>query len=192
MMNARNIVMQISSYKPEDGAAFARRITPFLMQDECENSLILGLAGALTEPAQSNALPPLLLSIESENQIVGVAVQTRPIAFAVTRLPSAAINPLVNHLAAINWSSQGVVGPAETAEHLANAWATHSSKTVRLDISLRVFQLAAVTPPAPTPGKMIVASQNHLDLLTQWHEELSNFIGQPDDNPRLSCAAGHR
>jgi len=175
--------MRIISYNPSSADQFIQRIRLFLMQNECENCFMLGLSQSLTTETYEG-LTPLLLCIESGDHIAGVAVQTRPNALAVTRMPAAAISAVIHHLGESNWTSRGFVGPDETVDILADQWASRSGKTKRLVVNLRVYQLTAVTPAKPASGKLITANQTHLDLLTQWHDEFSNFIAMPVPNPR--------
>jgi hypothetical protein len=181
--------MQVVATRHEDAIAFADRVRPFLMERECENCLMLGLLGTLARAGPPSPGPlPLLLRIESQGRVVvGAAVQTRPIALAVTRLPDGAAEVLVNHVETSNWPGQGFTGPVETVDAMADLWARRSGKTKRLHVSLRVFELTAVTPPAPAPGRMIPASIEHLDAITPWHEDFVRSVGECDDNPRQAA-----
>ena len=179
--------MRFVADRHEDAIAFADRVRPFLMERECENCLMLGLLGALASRAgpPSPGPLPLLLAIESRGRVVeGAAVQTQPIAMAVTRLPDGAAEVLVNHLETSNWPGHGFTGPAEAVDRLAELWARRSAKAKRLRVSLRVFELTAVIPPPPAPGRMIPASLEHLDMITPWHEDFVRSVGECDDNPR--------
>lgn len=157
-----------------------------MIERECENCFTLGLIGtpgALVATPNSPS-PPTMLTLKSGGAVVGVAVQTRPIAIAVTRLPNGAPEVLVDHLARSNWPGRGFTAPLETADRLADLWAARSGQAMRERAALRVFQLTEVVPPRPAAGRMVRAAPAHLDVLAEWHDAFNRFIGQPADDPR--------
>src|SRR5947199_10866062 len=113
--------MHILVAKHEDGLHFGDRVRPLLMEHECENCFILGVIGtfALTGTPRPPEPAPLLVSIEADGAVVGVAVQTRPIAMVLTRLPIGADEALVEQLAAWDWPGRGFTGPVGTVDALA-------------------------------------------------------------------------
>jgi len=139
-------------------------------------------------PPPAAGLLPLWLTIESDGEVIGVAAQTRRIACAVTRLPAEALAPLANFLHDLDWPGRGFVGPVEAVDPLADLWMQRSSRPKRLQVSLRLFKLTAVVPPAPAPGQMIPARNEQRDLIARWHEGFARSIGEPDANPRQSAA----
>jgi GNAT superfamily N-acetyltransferase len=178
--------MPIVVIRHEDHARFAERAQPFLMRDECAHCFILGLISS-SDPHSTFPLPSpgrLWMTLESDGEVIGAAAQTRPIALAVTPLPADALDPLTRELASLNWPGRGFVGPVEAVDPLADLWAKRSGRPKRVHVSLRLFALTAVVPPAPASGRMIPAPIAQLDLIARWHEEFARSIGEPVEDPR--------
>src|SRR5258707_11329297 len=97
--------MRVIADNPADGEAFADRVRAFLMQNESENCFILGVLGARLAQAGKRQDPRLLLRIESDNQLIGVALQApRRNHLAITQLPAGAAESLPPHLAESKWN----------------------------------------------------------------------------------------
>jgi GNAT superfamily N-acetyltransferase len=180
--------MPIVIVRHEDHVRFGGRARPFLMREECANCFILGL---LAPPDPRAAAPTplpspgtLWMTLESDGEVIGAATQTRPIALAVTRLPTDALDPLARTLADLDWPGRGFVGPVEAVDPLASLWAERSGWPMRQRVSLRLFALTDVVPPPPVAGRMIEAPLDQLDLIARWHDEFMLSIGEPVDDPR--------
>src|SRR5215510_4913212 len=91
-------------------AAFLARVGAHLNQSPIENNLLIGIASSL-EPA--GGAEPLLLRVESEEDIELVAVQTLPRPIVLSRGNGMATHRLAEHLAAVRASIAGVLGPRE-------------------------------------------------------------------------------
>jgi predicted GNAT family acetyltransferase len=170
----------------EDHARFAERARLFLMRDECGHCFILGMISAPDTHAASTLPRPgrLWMTLESDGEVIGAAAQTRPIALAVTRLPADALESLAGVLANLNWPGRGFIGPVEAVDPLADLWARRSGRLMRVHVSLRLFALTAVVPPAPASGRMIPAPLEQLDLIARWHDEFTRSVGEPVEDPR--------
>lgn len=169
-----------------DLPAFTAHVTPWLMQRECENCFQLGTlaAPAIQEPGASTGLLPLLFSVESEGSIRGVGLQVQAFAFSIARIPLQAVEPLAQTLVELNWPPTGLVGPVEVSDALSARLCELRGWTRRVHLSLRVFQLTSVMPPRPVSGRMIRATSDHLDVLTEWIDAYGRELQEPHDDPR--------
>jgi predicted GNAT family acetyltransferase len=171
--------MRLSIYSPDEARAFADRATPFLCEREVENSLMLGLLA--TAAAGADARRYL---IEDGDRLLAVALQTRPIAMVVTRLPPAGVDLIAKELARENWAGQGFSGPVEAVDALADAWlARQPEARTRCRTALRLFQITEVIDPPAAPGEMILATGEHLEVLADWHRAFGAAINEPVDDP---------
>jgi predicted GNAT family acetyltransferase len=160
-------------------AAFADRVTPFLVRREAENNLILG---RLSEFAGGYAtLPPgtLLVSVDAGGDAdeartaepVAAAVMVPPNPLVMTRASAGAIAALVRRLSQDGTDLPGVVGPDTTAWAFATAWTTEMGVTRGSEIALGLFQLTQlVDPPAPAPGSFRPAVGADVEALVPWAE----------------------
>jgi GNAT superfamily N-acetyltransferase len=171
--------MRLSVYPPDDAQAFADRATPFLCEREVENCLMLGL---LATPAPAADARRYL--IDDGDRLVAAAVQTRPLAMVVTRLPPGGIDVIAEQLAKTNWAGQGFSGPLEAVDALAAAWlARRADARTRCRTALRLFQITKVIDPPAAAGEMIPAAAEHLEVLAEWHRAFHVAINEPVDDP---------
>lgn len=172
-----------------DPRVFADRARSFLIQRECEHCGLIGVADALADHSLPLGSDPLRLmfTVEDSGNVVGVAAQTRPSALMISGMAPNAAYALAQKLFEIEWPGQGCNGPAESANVLADRWCAVSGQNAILHVSRRVFQLTQVMPPAPAPGKMIVAALEHLPLINRWRDEFARAVGEPIIDPNRSA-----
>jgi uncharacterized protein len=160
-------------------AAFADRVTPFLVRREAENNLILG---RLSEFAAGHPpLPPgtLLVTVEGgsdtdgarTDEAVAAAVMVPPNPLVMTRASAGAIEVLAGRLSRDGTNLAGVVAPDTTARAFATAWTTATGVTHGSETALGLFQLTRlVAPPAPAPGSFRPAVGADVEALVPWAE----------------------
>jgi uncharacterized protein len=140
---------------------------------------------ALSKEAQAGAPSDvLMLTIEEGGVVVGVAIQNPSRPMLVSRLSTPAIDALVQKLVDIQWEGNAFKGPCDTTDALASPWCEQTGKVKRSTMALRVFELTAVISPRPAPGRLVVATADHLDSLTAWRRAFAEAIGEPEPDPR--------
>ena len=83
----------------------------WLYQSEAEHTLILGIARKLAQSTDAFEPPVYLATVKEDERIVGCAFRTPPYKFGMTRLPAAAIPPLVEDVAKVYESLPAAMGP---------------------------------------------------------------------------------
>lgn len=149
--------------------AFLAEAQGFLLRDEAENHLVLGIAGEL---AAAPAFEGLWLATAGEaGETVACALQTPPHQVIVTRAPAAAVDALVDELTAWGVEVPGVVGPVETASRFARLWSRRTGREALVGTHQRIYRLDAVDPGLePCPGRLLQAGENDLERVTEWIE----------------------
>jgi len=157
--------MLITTY--EDPDDFLQKTRSVLEQDEISNGLLLGVvSGLIKSPTDF-----YLATVEDEDCLLVAACMTPPlkiILYSHDANDEAAFAALALHLMQEDWLIPGVVGPTFVSENFAKIWAKLSGQSYHVSMRQRVFQLNKVIPPTRVPGRLRVATENDLDLITCW------------------------
>jgi len=166
-----------------DARAFSDCVLATLLRHECENCTIIGIIARLVEgksPTRSGEpTVPMLLSIESENRVVGAAVQTPPHALLATSLSSSEVNALVSDLHRRGWKTGEFVATVPTAGLLAERWSVITGTKLNRVRALRVFRLDQVMDPPTVPGALRVAAADDLEWLAECAAAFARDINEP-------------
>ena len=159
-----------------DASSFLKRAQGFLVRDEAENVLMLGLASSGPEDA-------LLVTVERDRDVVMAALQSGW-NLVLSRGCARAVEALLEGLIADGVSLPGVTGPVEAAGRFSELWCSRTGQDARLHMSLRVHQLTEVVPPARPSGAFRQAAASDLPLLAEWNDPFT--VEARLDDPRPS------
>lgn len=150
----------------DDPSAFARVAQPFLLRDEAENNLMLGLIGQIVDGAFNDFW---LASIEDENGVVGCAIQVPPQWILLTRTPATGLSVLASELVARNPKAAGVIGPVSACEVFAETWCWETRASSRPRLSQGIFRLEQVIPPSrQASGRLRSVTPADEDQIVRW------------------------
>ncbi len=174
-----------SVHRLDDAGGFLARGRDWLLRDEAEHNLLLGIADQLRTGRHSYEEPIFLATIEGSEGVAGAAFRTPPFKLGLTRMPRAAIPPLVEEVAALYPTIPAVMGPTSTARPFARRWSARLGVGFEVGMRMRIFQMDRVVPPArPAPGDMRPATTSDLELATAWTRgftaDVGQMAGQPD------------
>jgi predicted GNAT family acetyltransferase len=160
---------------------------------EAENCTHIGLAMRIAEkgytPISVDELEhPLLLTVQDDDRVELVAVQTHTTKMLVTRGSDEAMHCLAVGLTARHWTGQSIFCPAACAAAFVERYTVLSGRPVRLARRLRTFQLTGVTPPAFAPGSMRLCTPSDREILARFQGEFSAEIGEPSAEDDLRRA----
>ena len=158
----REEIRDLAVERHPDAGVFLERAQGFLIRDEAENVLMLGLASGRPEDA-------LLLTVERKRELVMVALQSGR-NLIVSRGHASAVEALVNHLTANGIALPGVTGPVEAAGRFSDLWCARKGQGARLHMSMRVYQVTEVVPPDRPSGVFRQAAASDVSLLAEWSE----------------------
>jgi GNAT superfamily N-acetyltransferase len=142
---------------------------------------MLGIAiGAKGRPA-AGAQPPYWATVRSAAQIVGCACRTPPYRLVLSRLPTAAIDALVDDVSAVYGALNGVHGPSSEAEAFAGAWAARHGGSSSVSFRMRLHALTQVTGPSRiAAGELRRAGVADTALVRRWIGEYVRDTGIDD------------
>ncbi|REF37108.1 FR47-like protein [Thermasporomyces composti] len=152
-----------------DPGEFWATTADFLLTDPVLNNVILvnvdaRRSGTITDPAPASYLTVR----DGSGAVVGAAMRTPPYPVYVSRLPAAAIEPVLDALLEACPDAAGLTGTVAEADALAPAWGRRTGRPVEVEMDGRIYRLDEVTPPARVSGTMRRAGPADLDLLLAW------------------------
>ena len=164
-----------------DIATFCCAVEPFLLAQEAKYNLIVGLLTEIRSRGWEGRYPgpPMMVAVEHDGRVVGVATRTPPHGLLVTEMPNEAIVPLARWVQTQLTALPFVQAPVATAKDFANAWAQVTGQKMQLRHSLGIHRLNEVRPVNTVRGAMRVANEADLDLLASWIEGFNHDIGHP-------------
>ncbi len=158
--------MQVRRFS--DARAYLDRAGPWLLRDEAEHGLFLGVGTALLGPHRFDR-PVYLATLEEAGRVVGCAFRTPPFHPALTRLPLEAVPALVEDVARVYERLPGVQGPESEAWRFAEHWCALNGCTSAVGFTLLLHVLRRVQPPAhPAPGLLRPAIEPDLRRVRAW------------------------
>lgn len=169
-----------------DVEAFLEAAESWLLQAEAENNLPLGLALNWRDrpPASS---PLYWATVHDQNRVVGCACRTPPHSLVVSRVPAAAIAPLVDDVGRVYSSLDGVTGPTADAEGFARTWVARHGGSATTRFRMRIHELTSVSFPASlAAGFLRKATEADLPLAREWVDEYERDVGLPIAVPDMA------
>lgn len=167
-----------------DLQTFADQVRPFLLQDEADNNVMLGMLhrrlSALRKGQQLDKNePPLFCSVVGNGEVIGAASQTPPYSLNLTRMPSAAIDAVVYALAERAVHLYGAHGHSEISGTFAAAWIARRGVVITRRKPLLFYKLCALLSPEATAGHAHLATQDDVDLLRNWERAFADELDLP-------------
>jgi predicted GNAT family acetyltransferase len=156
----------------QNAAEFLLKTQDFLEENEAANNLMLGVCFRLKRFPDRIKTTPYFITVSTEDELILAAVRTPPhnlIIYGKRRDYAQAFETLAQNLLASHEPLPGVLGPSQIAKTFAETWASVSGAKYRPGMSQRIFELRQVIPPQQSPpGQMRLATQDEVDLVTQW------------------------
>jgi uncharacterized protein len=157
---------------------FLERAESWLLRNEAEHNLVLGIAAQLTKSPVPAAY---LTTIEHDNDIAGCAFRTPPYKLSVTRMPVGAAEALAEDVAQVFDDIPAVLGPEAVAAIVAEKIAERQGKRAAPGMRQRIYELRRVVPPPRLPpGRLRLAQPADAQILNEW---LEAFALETDHGP---------
>src|SRR6266487_155263 len=152
---------------------FVQRTRPTLEQHEVANSLILGITLGLANALVERDAAFYLATVEDEEGTLLVAACMTPphniVLFSNnSSRDDEALALLIQNLQDNNWSVPGAIGVGQVADNFAKIWSRRSGQRYKEGMRQRIFELSQLIPPRRVEGALRVATENDLELITEW------------------------
>lgn len=171
--------MKLTTY--HDASEFLASVQSWLAARESVNSLTLGLAARLQADPNYYPSQPLFKSVEDESGLALVALMTPPHNLILTSEREnilLAVKALAGHLTDEGWILPGVFGPSQLAREFASTWSELRGVNFHTNVWERLFELTEVIPPPQPPGRLRVAEEADMELVTKWYYDFNlNTMG---------------
>jgi len=167
-----------------DAERFLEIAQPWLLEAEVENNLPLGMALSWRGREAPDA-PLYWATVHDKNRVVGCACRTPPHPLVLSRVPAAAIAPLVEDVSRVYSSLDGVSGPTAEAEAFARAWVARHGGTAKTRFRMSLQELTRVSfSGSLPPGSLRKATEADLPLACEWVDEYGRDVGLPNAAPQ--------
>ncbi len=145
--------------RPNTLTAWLEATRTFLRTSEAEHGLMLGLAEGTPAPAEG----VYWAYVEENGAIQAAALSTLPDRLILSRGPEEAVALLARD--ALHPGSRLLIGPSESVLTAAAL----SGRKHQSGMSQGIYELRAVSPPRPAPGRARPATSDDVRTLTAWH-----------------------
>ena len=185
--------VRLTRYASSD--AFLEAAQPWLMRDEAENSLILGIAIGIRDAAFEPREPPYFVTASTGEGVVACAVRSPPYPLAISRCAAPAALELIALDALARYPHlDRVCGPEPTVTRFAELWKSNG-RTSRRHRSMRIYEIrGGPDDVARAPGRRRPVAEADLPVITTWLSAFASELGlveprDPADAARSRLAA---
>lgn len=152
-----------------DPLAFLNRAESFLIRNEAENSMVLGVRGLPGARSTSFGADCYWAVVERGEEVVACGIRTPPFGVIITRAEPQALECLADDLAARYETLPSVLGPEPAVTAFADLWSRRSGAGWRPFMRTRLFVAQQVQRLLPrTRGTLRVAVESDLPTVTPW------------------------
>lgn len=153
----------------DDPAVFRDAVDEYLHRDEPRHNLVLGLLRVLIDQPEVYSTFYLRLVEDVSGATVAASLRTPPHLVTVAQPRSdAALQALVDDVAACDVPPPGVIGSQPEAEHFARRYCEVTGSAVTRSMELGIHVLQRVSELRGTTGAARVAGPDDLDLVLEW------------------------
>lgn len=153
-----------------DAHTWYTRAESFLIEREAEHNVIFGLSHLLRYKPEVYADFYLAIVTDDADNIVGVALQTRPHNLILSHFTeTSAVKRLAEAMYASISLLPGVTGNPAEVDVFTSIWHKLSGQPYHLEMPQKIYALSKVIPPRPIAGQLRGTTLEDADLLTEWH-----------------------
>lgn len=161
----------------DDPAAFLTRAGAHLAADPVLNTVVASVTARMAQEGDGDGGDHLevprwwVLVTDDAGEVVGAGMRTAPFLpypLYLLPMPDAAAAELARALHARGEPLGGVNGARPAVDVCAAEWTALTGEPTRVEIHTRLFELVALTMPAPVPGRLRAATEADLDLALDW------------------------
>jgi hypothetical protein len=145
----------------------------FLLRYQAENNVLLGVSHTLLHSPERYSEPPYLAIASLNHTPIAVAIQTPPYKLLLSKASDLAAIRLIAEDVQEQSQLPGVSGLEVEIGLFLQAWQALSERSYQRSIEMRIHQLTAVQPIAPTRGHLRLATEADRPLLIQWSTAFS-------------------
>lgn len=163
---------------------FLRDVGDFLMADEAENALMIGMAHALV----GHDTPAYFAAVHQNGTPVLAAFSNHPEKLGLSQTAeAAAVGLLVADVIAACPRVSRIGGPEPTVAHFVAIFVAHTGRRVTDRMGTRIHRLDELRPPTRLPaGALRMAVEADLPTLVPWVEDFLAHIGDQGEARQIA------
>lgn len=162
----------------DDAARYNARVGDFLLQNEAEHNLPIGLISGLIAHPERFKETPFLWLVDQGEKVLAVALMTPPANLVLSMVhDTGALDFMAGEIHQAGIGLPGVSGPSEEAAAFSRGWGRLTGTGARRIMAQRIYRLEQVDAPAGVPGKLRPGTLSELDLITSWRRAFNDEVG---------------
>jgi uncharacterized protein len=171
--------------------AFWQNAQDYLLQQEAEHNLLLGISHTLLHYPDRYPEPPYLAiasssravthqeSAQTNAQIQAIAIRTPPHKLLLSKAQNFdALTLIAQDLQNYPESFPGVSGLVPEVNAFLQAWQRLTGQSYQRVLELKIHQLTQVKPVKPTRGSLRLATEGDRPLLLEWYTAFAAELGE--------------
>ncbi len=149
----------------------------YLLQNDVENNVLLGVVQTLRSNADRYPEPPYLAMVEIDGEIVATAIRTPPHKLLLSKASNLeALTAIAQDLD--REQLPGVMGLDPDVKTFLQAWQKLTGQSHQLSFVNKIHQLREVQAVASIPGYLRLATERDRTLLMEWIPAFIREIGE--------------
>ena len=167
--------MKLSRF--DNASQFYDKVKDYLLQQEGEHNLLLGVIQSLIVDPNRYESQPYLVSVEKDKTIIGVAIRTPPYGLLLSKMVDlVAAEALAQDIYNQQKSLPNVSSFPKEAKAFSDVWKTLTTQSDQLTMDLIIHQLTQVQPIPKSSGFLRLATESDRSFLIQWHDDFTQEV----------------
>ena len=148
---------------------FARSATQFLVDNEAENNLLLGITSDIIRGSDFGGEQPYFAVARHGGDVTAAAVRTPPFGVGLSLCSHLdSIDLLAEDVLRVFRSIPGVIGPLRPAERFVTKWESLTAQRRRVRANERIYRCGTVTRARSPRGEMRIFTEADRQAAVQW------------------------
>ncbi len=157
-----------------NASEFYDHVGDFLQKLEVNHNLLLRVCHTLLQTPEHYAGSPYLAMVESEGNILAVALRTPPFPLLLSHtIELNALKLIAQDILDCQPELSGVNGPSAEADFFARYWQELTDQGFSLHMALRIHQLESVQLLSKAKGVLRPITEADRSFLLQWHHDFA-------------------
>jgi predicted GNAT family acetyltransferase len=183
--------------KHDDPQEFWELVRPVFATDPARHTVAISVLQQVLVVPDPTSDPLTLLSIWTDERVVGAAFRMPPWPLGSSAVPHRATALTAAKLLEVDPALPGISGPRDIAEPLAEEWSKLTGATAKEVMVTRLYRLAGLEQPV-VPGRARRATDEDVPLMARWQVDFQlealgheREPGRSEFNVRRSLATGN-
>ena len=177
--------MKIIHY--QDPEKFQEAVTEFLLENEAENNLLLGILANVISGEYLEKQPYMAIIEDNLNPYLAIlCTPPHPVIFSYLRdMPSRDVlkDILYDLNKTLGEDFTGVTGNKSIPLDMVNIWQEETGTLFKLITAMRIYKLEQVIPAGSLPGELRFATRDDKNLMMDWFTNFNRDVWENEPDP---------